>query len=173
MEVALSTSTAHVSAQFLVRWDRDLEYTFWKGKTCQFCSYIVTWVKLKYDKQLHKLFSSRHHGIKYTLVIASWEFLCECLNQLGAMHVETSLDVWNINSDWTDRCRTLLVKATGISSFCCTSMVHVLTISHDRDQGIMLKQWISSQIWLDISLIGQTYNTIDQNCNWYLFTRHA
>ena len=86
---------------------------------------------------------------------------------------KTSLDVWNINSDWTDRCRTLLVKATGISSFCCTSMVHVLTISHNRDQGIMLKQWIASQIWLDISPIGQTYNTIDQNCNWYLFTRHA
>jgi len=65
---------------------------------------------------------------------------------------KTSLDVWNINSDWTDWCRILLVKATSISSFCCNSMVHVLTIRHDRDQDIMLKQWISSQIWLDISL---------------------
>ena len=65
---------------------------------------------------------------------------------------KTSLDVWNINSNWTDRCRILLVKATSISILCCTSMVHVLTISHDRDQDIMLKHWISSQIWLDISL---------------------
>jgi len=65
------------------------------------------------------------------------------------LRVHTETTTISIN---TDRCRTQLVKATSISSFCWTSMVHVLTISHDRDQDIMLKQWIWSQIWLDISL---------------------
>jgi len=52
-----------------------------------------------------------------------------------------------MNSDETYQHYTLLVKATSISGFCCISMC---TTSHDRCLDVMLKQWISSQIWLDI-----------------------
>ena len=57
----------------------------------------------------------------------------------------TSLDAWDMNSYWTDQCRTLLVKAT---SFSCTSIQ-----CSDKPRQIFghyAKTVISSQIWPDI-----------------------
>jgi len=65
-----------------------------------------------------------------------------------------------LNTDWTDRCRTLLVKATSISSTSVVPLYAVLMISHDRCPDITLKLWTSlDQILLHISLT--THNTID------------
>ena len=65
------------------------------------------------------------------------------------MSRKTNLDVWDMNSDWTDWCRTLLVKATSISSFCCSANNKPWQRSRHFAKTVNFK---SDQISLHISL---------------------
>ena len=78
---------------------------------------ILFWVFTSMKNDLVANFPQARQGISSLRTVAQ---LWHGHSTLMSRHI--SLDVWNINLDWTDECSTLVVKAMVISTFCCTSM---------------------------------------------------